>query len=259
MGMRIGFIGTGVIASALVNGFCSAGDLDHNIIVSPRNAQRAKELADKYENVTVASSNQEVVDKSEWVVLSVVPQLGEEIIRPLKFREDHRVVNLMSDRKLEEIASWIGKTRTLAHVVPLPFAARRIGPIVVYPQDKDVIDLFSPIGEVVAVDSIEKVRALQAITAMMSPYYKLLWEVVKWGQRNGLSEKESMDYTLAFFQALSYEAEHNEKGDLEALAEEMTPGGINEMAYKNIINKNGYEPWIESLDQVFVRLMNRQY
>lgn len=41
MGMDIGFIGTGVITSALVTGFCSGGDLNHRIYLSPRNAQRA--------------------------------------------------------------------------------------------------------------------------------------------------------------------------------------------------------------------------
>lgn len=254
MGVSIGFIGTGVITSALVTGLCSGKDLDHRIYLSPRNAERAKELAGKFENVTVAGSNQEVLDNSEWVVLAVVPKLGEEIIRPLLFREDHRVINLMSDRKLPEIAGWIGKTRTMAHMVPLPFAARRIGPIAIYPNDSDVAHLFSPLGEIIGVDDVKKIETLAAITALMSSYYNLLWEVVKWGEREGLSRKESTDYTTAFVQALSFQARYKSEVDLGQLAMEMTSGGLNEMALLSIKEQGGFELWVRALDPVLARL-----
>lgn len=41
MRANIGFIGTGVIAWAIVKGFCSEGDLDHKIYLSLRNEERA--------------------------------------------------------------------------------------------------------------------------------------------------------------------------------------------------------------------------
>ena len=254
MGARIGFIGTGVITSALVTGFCAGGDSDHRIFLSPRNAERAKALAEKYENVTVAKSNQEVVDKSEWVVLAVVPKYGEEIIRPLSFRQEHRVINLLSDRKLPEIASWIGPTRTLVHMVPLPVAAQRIGPIAIYPNDREVADLFQPLGEIIGVDDVNKIDALAAITALMSSYYTLLWEVVQWGEREGLSRQEATDYTTSFFEALSFQARHAGADDLGRLAQEMTPGGLNEMTLKFIRGQDGFSPWIRALDPVLARL-----
>lgn len=258
MGVKIGFIGTGVITSALVTGFCSAGDLDHSIFLSPRNAEKAAYLAGKYKNVTVASSNQEVLDRSEWVVLAVVPKFGEEIIRPLSFREDHRVINLMSDRKLPEIAGWIGKTRTLVHMVPLPFISKRTGPIAIYPNDREVAELFAPLGEIVAVDNVEKIEAIAAITGLMSSYYELLWNIVKWGKDQGLSEKESSDYTTAFFEALSHQV-HNAGGrELQRLAGEMTPGGLNEMALLSIKEQGGFEPWVKALDPVIERLRKRR-
>ncbi len=258
MGYNIGFIGTGVITSALVTGFCSCKDLNHRIYLSPRNAKRAANLAEKFENVTVASSNQEVIDKSEWVVLAVIPKYGEEIIRPLSFREDHRIINLMSDRKLPEIASWIGKTRTLVHVVPLPFAAMRIGPVAIYPKDKDTENLFAPLGEIVAVDDVKRIEALAAITGLMSSYYTLLWEIVKWGVSEGLSEREATSYTAAFFEALSSRIQHADDGELSHLANEMTPGGLNEMALLSIKEHRGFQCWINALEPVVARLRRKE-
>lgn len=255
--MNIGFIGTGVISSAIVTGLCSNKDSDHKIYLSPRNARRAAELADKFENVTVAGSNQEVIDRSELVVLAVVPKFGEEIIRPLSFREDHLVINLMSDRKLPEIASWIGNTRTLVHMVPLSFVAKRIGPIAIYPNDRDVAKIFAPLGEIIGVDDVKKIEALAAITGLMSSYYTLLWEIVKWGGREGLSVKEATNYTATFFEALSSQIRSSEDGELSRLAQEMTPGGLNEMALLFIKEEGGLEPWVQALDPILARLRNQ--
>lgn len=254
MGMRIGFIGTGTIASAIVTGFCTAKDVNHSIYLSPRNEKKANQLADRFSNVQVASSNQEVLDKSEWIVLSVIPELGEEIIKPLSFRADHRVINLMSDKKLPEIASWIGKTRNLVHMVPLPFISSKIGPIVIYPKNADVGNLFSPLGEIIQVDQVEKVESLAAITGLMSAYYKLLLEIIEWGERHGLSQKEATDYTISFFKALMYQIKGIDYKELNILAEEMTPGGLNEMALNLIDDNNGFEIWNEALDIVLARL-----
>lgn len=259
MGTNIGFIGTGVIASALVTGLCSGNDLGHRIYLSPRNAGKAAELAERFENVTVAGSNQEVLDNSEWVVISVIPKLGEEILRQLSFSEDHRVINLMSDRKLPEIAGWIGKTRTLVHMVPLSFAAKRMGPIAVYPNDRDVAELFSPLGEIIGVDDVKKVETMAAITGLMSSYYTLLWEIVKWGESEGLSREEAAGYTTAFFEALSSLVHISGVEELGRLSNEMTPGGLNEMALLSIRENGGFESWIQALDPILARLRKQKF
>jgi pyrroline-5-carboxylate reductase len=254
MGRNIGFIGTGAITSALVTGFSSCQDLDHKIYLSPRNAKRAAELAGKFSNVTVASSNQQVLDKSEWVILAAVPQFSEEIIRPLAFRADHCVISLMSDRKLPEIAGWIGKTRTLVHMLPLPFAANRIGPIAICPYDRQVADLFDSLGEIVGVDDVKQFEVLFAITAFMSAYNTLLWNIVQWGEGEGLTRKDSFNYTTAFFEALSIQARRAGNENLGELVREMTPGGLNEMAVLAIREQGGFETWIKALDPVLARL-----
>ena len=38
------------------------------------------------ENLRIAKNNQEIVDKSNWVFLSVTPKVGEKIIKRLKFK-----------------------------------------------------------------------------------------------------------------------------------------------------------------------------
>ena len=65
--MKIGVIGTGVIASAMVTGFCD-WECEHEFVLSPRNAEKSAALAAKYPNVTVAKDNQDVLDNCETVL-----------------------------------------------------------------------------------------------------------------------------------------------------------------------------------------------
>ncbi|MGH6894324.1 MAG: NAD(P)-binding domain-containing protein, partial [Dongiaceae bacterium] len=60
--MRLGFVGTGAIASAIVTGLNASDAGRDAVLVSPRNPGIAAALAAKFANVAVAASNQAVLD-----------------------------------------------------------------------------------------------------------------------------------------------------------------------------------------------------
>ena len=54
--MKLGFIGTGIITTSVVTGFCESGMENLQIVVSPRNKERAQMLHEKYpEIVSIAA------------------------------------------------------------------------------------------------------------------------------------------------------------------------------------------------------------
>jgi len=252
--MKIGIIGVGVIGSAIIKGFCYNDDQEHQLYISPRGEQLSKELSTSYENVTRCLSNQDVLDHSEYVIISVLPQIGLEVISELSFRKDHKVINLMSDKKLEDIKEVIGETDTLVHMVPLSFISNRKGPIALYPKNDSIVSLVDKLGDVITVNEVSKIESIAAITGLMTSYYSLMNDIVKWGSLNDLSIKESTDYTTYFFEALS---SHARESDLEVLATEMTPGGLNERALKHIKKKDGFKPWVDILDPILEGLKKK--
>lgn len=256
---NIGIIGTGHISAALVTGFCTDEESRKNIhfYLSPRNRENSAKLAEEYpENVTVCESNQEVLDQRlDWVILAVRPQLAEEIIRPLHFSEDVKVLSLISDHSATAIKEWTGPTERTVRMVPLPFAALHIGPIAYYPADQEIHELFAPLGQLIELADEDTLNSVFALTALMSPYYLLIHHTVEWGKAHNLSDRASLDYMTSFFGALSVMANNAE--DSEAVAElcyRTTKGGLNEYAYKHISETGGYERWIEALDGVKARL-----
>ncbi len=78
--MKIGFVGVGTIATAVIEGIFKAKIKIGQIIVSPKNYKNAKLLQKKFKKIKIAKSNQEVLDKSDWIFLAVTPKIGKKIL-----------------------------------------------------------------------------------------------------------------------------------------------------------------------------------
>ena len=61
--MKLGFIGTGKIASSVITGICSSKISFTKILVSPQNKLIANTLKKKFKKVNIAKNNQDIVNK----------------------------------------------------------------------------------------------------------------------------------------------------------------------------------------------------
>ena len=224
--MKLGFIGTGIISSALVNGFCKAGIPDLHIWVSPRSKAKSAALHAAYpEIVTVAADNQAVIDNADWIFAALLPEAAEGILSELTFPKEKK----------------------------LTFAANRFGPAVIYPAIPEVCELMSHVSEPVPVETAKQMAILRAMSGMMSPYYMLISKLTDWCVANGLDEPSARRYVTGFYGALSKNAAVF-PGPLEELAREATPGGINWQALTHLEEKDNYTEWTEILDPILQRV-----
>ena len=94
--MKLGFVGTGALSSAIVTGLKSLPGETTPVVVSPRNEEIAADLAARYPDVRIAADNQAVVDQCDTVMLAVRPQIAREVLKELRFQPDHHVVSLIA-------------------------------------------------------------------------------------------------------------------------------------------------------------------
>lgn len=253
--MTIGFIGTGNIASALVRGLCTSDSPPSRILVSPRNAEKATRLAAEFAPVRVAASNQVVVDQCDCVFLAVLPQAAEEILSALSFRAEQRIISLIALTPLARAGDLVHPAESVVRAVPLPSAARRLGPIGLYPGDAAVVELLGCVGTPVPVENEHDLNVLWALTALIAPYFALLEEVCGWAVAGGIQTTTARTYVASMFHALSVLALEEGKMDLgELRAEAATPGGLNEQALREIRDLGGYRAFLSALDSILVRL-----
>lgn len=109
--MNLGFIGTGKIASSVITGISNSNIKYNQIIISSRNKKIALYLRKKFKKVSISESNQEIVDKSDWVFLSVTPSVGQRIIKDLKFKSKQIVISFISTITLSQLKKMIKKKK----------------------------------------------------------------------------------------------------------------------------------------------------
>jgi len=255
--MRLGFIGTGQITTAIVTGLCTCenGGNQNNIWVSPRNTEKSAALANAYDTVQVGKDNQEVVDNGDMVFLAVLPQHKEKILTPLHFRADQLIVHIMAATHLEEIKPFVSPATQIVRAVPLPCAAIHAGPVALYPAEgeasRTVSTLFSRLGSVIPLADESQLDTLAVITALMAPYYAMVETITAWAQAQGIARKDAAAYTASMFEALSKIVQSADDGDAARLAKEcMTPGGLNELAMQVMDAKGGFAHVQAALDAV---------
>ena len=81
--MKIGFIGTGKIASSVITGICGSSIKYNKIFISSRNQKIAEGLKKRFKKISIEKDNQKIVDNSKWVFLAVTPAVGGKIIKKL--------------------------------------------------------------------------------------------------------------------------------------------------------------------------------
>ena len=253
--MRLGFIGTGKIASSVITGICTSKISFQKILVSPRNRNIAQKLKKRFRKVNIAKTNQEVVDKCNWVFLSVTPKVGKKILPKLKFRSNQKVVSFIATINLAQLKKALGKKTKIVRAIPLPPISLKKGPVPICPPNKQVKNFFDKIGTTVEIKNEKLSKNFWATSAMMAPFYEILKVLSDWLVKKGIKRNEAQKYITSLFVALSVDSVNNSVKHLKHLvADSQTPGGLNEQAVRGLRKAKFYKNLEKSLNTVLKRL-----
>ena len=253
--MKIGIIGTGIIASAIVAGFCKM-KTGQKFMLSPRNAKRAAALAAEFSEAAVCGSNQEVVESSDWIFICLHKK-DFGALSELEFRKEQKIANMSAEMRLPDLANMIGPTKLQAHVIPLPSIKEGYGPLLVYPEIAEVGELFEPVSDIFYARRQSDVHTLQILTGLMSAHYILLDELVEFADEQGVEHDVSVKFLCSMINSLCTRAASIPNCNLVELAHEMTPGGYNEQAMNELLGNGAISAWRTALDKLHARLLGR--
>jgi pyrroline-5-carboxylate reductase len=251
--VRMGFIGTGNIASAAVEGFCTS-EADCSILVSPRNEVKSKGLESRFTQVRRARSNQEVLDGSEVVFLALRPAVARAELSSLRFREDHTVLSFIPVIPRAELENLVRPASRVFKVLPLPYVAKHLGLVPFLPPDESVARWLRPLAEPFPLENERELHLLWAITGLISPFFAQMEEVRNWCVAGGADPEHARRYTASMYACLAALAEGKAGTGFGELAREAaTPGGLNEMALRMIEPGSTFRDLRQALDAILVR------
>jgi pyrroline-5-carboxylate reductase len=252
--MKIGFIGVGKIASCIVEALCTSAIEDTIINISPRNKENSLRLESKYFNVKRLASNQEVLNQSTVIFISLTPAVVTGVLTSLLFDSNHIVISLVPLLNYNDLTAMVFPASKISRTIPLPSVINHNCPIPIYYPYNEVVKIFEYIGQPIIVKSETELHALWTLTGLITPFYELLEELSGWTSNNGVNRQTANQYVANLFQSLTFMAQQAHPIDFSELAKHAaTPGGMNEQAGKELRESNAHKLYTNASNNLLKR------
>lgn len=237
MDYKIGFLGAGKMATAIIKGIIDSGFCkSENIFVSDINDNALTKMQNDL-HITPIKSNNEVVENADIVFCAVKPFVLKDVLAEIKssFKENQLLVSIAAGVSTKTIEEFTGNLPVI-RVMPNTPAFVKAGMSAVckgtYAKDEHadlICKIFNSLG--VAVKEDEKnIDVITAISGSGPAYfYYFINEFAKAGEKFGLNKETAL--TLAAQTALGSAKMAMETGiSLEQLIINVTtPGGCTEV------------------------------
>lgn len=118
--MRLGFIGCGNMASAMIGGVINKGLIKPEDIIGSAATKKSLERVSQTYGMKTTFSNREVAEKSDLLVLAVKPQYYEEVIAEIReeIRENQIIISIAPGKTLDWLGEKFGKKVKIVRCMP---------------------------------------------------------------------------------------------------------------------------------------------
>ncbi|TNF54207.1 pyrroline-5-carboxylate reductase [bacterium] len=195
--MKIGFIGGGNMASAIIKGMTAKGLID--ILVSDPSEEKRSHLQ-KHFGIHTTASNSEVVSSSDIIILAVKPQNIHEVINNIRkdVTEGKTVISIAAGISLDYLSSQL-KTKKIIRVMPNTPALVQEGMTVISLSEniseRDIAavkDIFLSIGHVIMLPE-KYMNAVTALSGSGPAFFALFIEsMLEAGVNMGLTRNDAL-------------------------------------------------------------------
>ena len=187
--------------------------------------------------------------------LAVTPNVGEKIIKHLKFKSSQTVISFISTMTLAQLKQAIKVKAKIIRAIPLPPISLKKGPVPIFPPNKKVKNFFNKLGTTVEITNEKLSKTFWSTSGMMAPFYELLSTMSNWLVKRGVKRDKAQKYITSLFVALSEDAVVNSKKDLKYLVKDsQTPKGLNEQGVKELKKAGFYKATNKTLSSILKRL-----
>lgn len=180
---KIGFIGSGNMTEAFINGLVNKfPDINNNIFISDSTNEKSEKLRNQF-SVNTCSCNKELVNQCNIIILAVKPNAYEEVlceIRDLIIMEKHIIVSIAAGITINYMQEFLEKPAKIIRTMPnTPILVGEGMTAVAYNQDilkhevQFVLELFESLGKVEIID--EKLMDVATAIGGSSPAFVFMF------------------------------------------------------------------------------------
>ncbi len=184
--MKLGFIGTGNMAGAIIGGIIKTGLISSEEIIGSDISAAGREHVQKVYGVHVTPDNRKVAERAEVIFLCVKPQYYSAVIAEIKnvISNKQLVISIAPGKKLGWLEEHFGRPVKLVRTMPNTPAMVREGMTAVCPNDcvnkeelEYVVSLLKTIGETEVVPE-NLIDAVVAVSGSSPAYVFIMIEAM---------------------------------------------------------------------------------
>lgn len=249
-----GVLGVGSIAASIVVGLCDEAPDPPAVWLSPRNAERAADLAHRFPTVRVSASNQDVIDSSDVVLLCLLPDQADDVLRSLEFRDGQSVVSAMAGVSVGHLETLVSPATDIARSVPVPAVAARGSTTPVHPATLAAVELYDLLGGTMPIADEMTYESLSVASATVAAHFDYLHAVAGWLEDRGVPPAHARRYVADHFAALAPELARSDIDFAALAATHSTKGGLNEQFARHMQAAGTPEAVRNGLDALLARI-----
>ncbi len=250
----LGVVGAGHLATYFITAL-RRGGYDGEIILSPRNAERAQVLAQSA-SCRIAASNAEAIAGADIVLLSVRPPHAAAAVDGLSWRANQTIISAMAGLRLADLRRMLPGAGAIHLIMPLSFIAEVTGPFPVFPPPQGEIARFlRQAGEPVAIDTEKSYDATLLAACAATWIYDLAHSMVESFVRHGLSPEAARALTLGNIAgSAGYALNHPKASLLDISASIATEGTYTKLGLDQMKRDGFDKPWRDAIAAIAAKL-----
>ncbi|WP_338827835.1 pyrroline-5-carboxylate reductase [Neomoorella thermoacetica] len=199
MDVKIGFLGAGAMAEALIRGIIQARLVQpERIWAYDIRAARLKELKQRF-GLVAAASREELAAAADIIILAVKPQNVEAALTGLQVKGDKLVISIIAGVTLSRLAGYLGDV-PLVRVVPntpalvgAGVSALAAGARVGQEDLEKALAIFRSVGEAMVLPE-EQLNAVTGLSGSGPAYvYMIIEALADGGVRQGLARPVALE------------------------------------------------------------------
>ncbi len=251
--MKIGIIGVGHLAGYLVDGLMQS-ETPPCIILSPRGAENARRLSERY-GLSIATTNAEVVEQSDVVLLATRPTDLLEAISDLPWRSGQTAISVAAGVALSGLLRAVSPA-TAVRTLPVTAAKIAESPTCLYPENAVARRVFELLGSVHVFEDEQSFDLGSMHGVVFSVFHAGIHAVAEWFEGNGLDADTARTLSTAAFRATCGMVAAHPDEDLGGMINDYaTEGSLTLITLENLRTHGGLSAWSTALDASYKRCM----
>lgn len=236
MSNKLGFMGCGEMASAIIKGLLSSGFMHTSDIHATTHTDKSASAKSKILKIKVITNNKDIAKDSEIIVLATKPNQIEEVLQEIKNEVNGKlIISIAAGVSTVKIENIVDKSPVVRVMPNTPMLVSEgmcgicLGKLATEKEENFVTEMLSQVGKVVTVTE-EQIDIVTAISGSGPAFfYQIFEDIAQAGAKLGLDYEKALILALQTAIGSAKMVQNTTKTVPELVASVATKGGCTEV------------------------------